>query len=140
MMSGVRSKDTKPELTIRRKLHVIGFRYRLHVKNMPGTPDLVLPKYNTVIFVNGCFWHQHPGCAKATIPTTRADWWEEKLNSNVDRDRKIKHELVEMGWNVITVWECDISKNADKVVALIARDLQEAKLARMTTIQFPQDI
>lgn len=123
MMAAVRTRDTKPELTIRGKLHRRGLRYRLHVKDLPGKPDLVLPKYRTVIFVNGCFWHQHQGCAKASIPTTRTKWWRDKLRGNVQRDRKSINLLEEMGWSVITVWECEILKNADTVADFIFQEL-----------------
>lgn len=107
-MSQISGKDTKPEMMVRRFLHANGFRYRLHVKELPGKPDLVLPKYNTVIFVNGCFWHAHEGCKYFKIPETNTDFWEEKLNGNKERDEKNKEILKSEGWNTITVWSCEL--------------------------------
>lgn len=110
-MSKIRSKDTKPELFVRKFLHSHGFRYRLHVKDLPGKPDIVLPKYKTVIFVNGCFWHGHNGCRYYVIPKTRTDWWIDKINKNKSNDEKSKQKLIELGWNVLEIWECDLKKN-----------------------------
>lgn len=106
MMSGIRAKDTKPELTLRRSLHALGFRYRLHGKDLPGKPDLVLPKYRAVIFAHGCFWHQHPGCRYASTPATRAEFWASKLGSNVARDNASRSALLLADWRVATIWEC----------------------------------
>lgn len=106
MMAGIRGKDTEPELALRRSLHALGFRYRLHVKGIPGKPDLVLPKYKAVIFVHGCFWHRHPGCRYATTPSTRPDFWAAKFDANVARDKAVQTVLVQKGWRVATVWEC----------------------------------
>lgn len=107
-MSRIRGKDTKPEMLVRKFLHAQGFRYRLHVKNLPGKPDLVLPKYKTVIFVHGCFWHGHEGCKYFVIPKTRTEWWMNKINGNVANDIT-KHALLkEVGWNVIQIWECEL--------------------------------
>jgi DNA mismatch endonuclease (patch repair protein) len=108
MMSGIRSRDTKPELRVRRWLHARGLRYRLHDRRLPGTPDVVLAKYNTVIFVHGCFWHQHPGCRFAYRPSTRADFWGAKLSRNVSRDSSQQSALVAAGWRVLTIWECEV--------------------------------
>ena len=105
IMANVRSKDTSPELQIRKALHKLGFRYRLHPKNLPGHPDLVLPKYKAVIFVHGCFWHRH-GCHMSTTPKTRQDFWNEKFAANVERDRRVAEELRAQGWKVLVVWEC----------------------------------
>lgn len=107
-MSQIRSKDSKPEMIVRRFLHGQGFRYSLHKKGMPGNPDLVLRKHKTVIFVHGCFWHGHNDCRYFKIPETRKDWWEQKLQSNKLRDKKNKKDLTDLGWNVITVWECEL--------------------------------
>jgi len=107
-MSQISGKDTKPEMIVRKFLHNSGFRYRLHVKELPGKPDLVLPKYNSVIFVHGCFWHAHEGCKYFKIPETRTDWWKEKLFGNKERDEKHVRQLDEQGWNVITIWECEL--------------------------------
>ncbi len=105
MMSAVRAKDTQPELAIRRRLFARGFRYRLHGDDLPGTPDIVLPKYSAVIFVNGCFWHRH-GCPHSQLPATRTEWWRHKLEGNKRRDQETVRELKSRGWRVLTVWEC----------------------------------
>lgn len=110
MMSGIRGKDTQPELIVRKFLHAKGLRYRLHVKNLPGKPDIVLPKYKTVVFVHGCFWHQHTNCKYAAKPNTRPDFWEKKLSENVARDQYQMAALQGLGWQVIVVWECEISR------------------------------
>jgi DNA mismatch endonuclease (patch repair protein) len=109
MMSKIKGKDTKPELIVRRALHKAGFRYRLHVSNLPGRPDIVLPKYKTVIFVHGCFWHKHD-CKYFKWPKTRVDFWKEKINNNVDRDQFTLQRLNLTGWNVLIVWECELQK------------------------------
>jgi len=116
-MSQIQAKDTKPEMLVRKFLHANGFRYRLHVKDLPGKPDLVLPKYNTVIFVHGCFWHAHENCKYFTIPKTRTDWWKEKLFGNRKRDEKHIEQLEQSGWNVILVWECEL-KGDEKLETL----------------------
>lgn len=125
IMSKVGSKDTKPEKLVRSALHRLGYRFRLHDKKLPGKPDLVLPKYKTVIFVHGCFWHQHSGCGKASIPRTNRAFWQEKLEKNVIRDRKVNVQLTEMGWNVITVWECDVKKHLSEVIGEIDNSLKK---------------
>jgi DNA mismatch endonuclease (patch repair protein) len=107
-MSQVSGKDTKPEMTVRKFLHSNGFRYRLHVKDLPGKPDLVLSKYNSVIFVHGCFWHLHGDCKYSSIPDTRTEWWKKKLYRNKERDEKDIQDLEEEGWNVVIVWECQL--------------------------------
>ncbi len=106
-MSRIRGKDTKPEMAVRRYLHARGFRYRLHVKDLPGKPDIVLPRYRTVIFVHGCFWHQHPGCGHAVMPKSNAAFWAAKLRANTERDIRHRARLEELGWRVITIWECE---------------------------------
>ena len=107
MMSGIRGKNTAPELATRKYLHSQGFRFRLHVKDLPGKPDIVLPKYRTVIFVHGCFWHQHPGCKAAVMPKSNTKFWAEKLTGNVKRDARNISELVKLGWKCLIVWECE---------------------------------
>lgn len=107
-MSQIRGKDTKPEMIVRKFLHSKGFRYRLHVKDLPGKPDIVLKKYKTVIEVQGCFWHGHEGCKFFKLPETRREWWEEKIRQTQRRDRANHQKLEEMGWNVIVVWECEL--------------------------------
>lgn len=106
-MSRIRSRDTKPELIVRRLLHRMGYRFRLHRKDLPGSPDIVLPRDRTVIFVHGCFWHRHEGCRCAYNPKSRVDFWQKKFLQNVERDRKVRHELKNLGWRVLVVWECE---------------------------------
>ena len=107
-MSRIRSNDTKPELMVRSFLFQRGFRFRLHVKNLPGHPDIVLPKYRTVVEVRGCFWHRHPGCKKTTTPSTHADFWQRKFTDNIARDQRIEAELRKLGWRIIVIWECEV--------------------------------
>lgn len=109
-MSRIKGKDTKPELLVRRFLHKQGFRYRLHVKDLPGKPDIVLPRYKTVIFVNGCFWHGHEGCKYYVVPKTRTEWWRTKINRNVVKDLTSRESLTSNGWKVVEIWECDLKK------------------------------
>jgi DNA mismatch endonuclease (patch repair protein) len=106
-MSRIKSKNTRPELVVRTLLHALGYRFRLHSDKLPGRPDIVLPKYNTVIFVHGCFWHRHKGCKYAYEPKTRKEYWAEKFEKNIYRDKLNHQKLVEMGWKVITIWECE---------------------------------
>ena len=113
-MSQVQAKDTKPEMMVRKFLHTNGFRYRLHVKDLPGKPDLVLPKYNSVIFVHGCFWHAHEGCKDFKIPKTRTEWWKNKLFGNRQRDEKHVRQLKDLGWKVIVIWECELKSDIIK--------------------------
>ena len=108
LMSRVRAKDTKPEMVVRSFLHRNGFRFRLHVKTLPGTPDIVLPKYKTVIDIRGCFWHRHPGCKKTTTPSTHVDFWQKKFTDNIARDQRIEAELRRLGWHIIVIWECEV--------------------------------
>jgi len=108
-MSNIRSKNTKPEEKIRKELFARGFRYRKNVKTLPGHPDIVLPKYRTVIFVNGCFWHKHD-CGRFVWPLSNQDYWVPKINRNVERDQLNKSELEKLGWKVLTVWECSLKK------------------------------
>ena len=108
-MSSVKHESTKPEEYVRKFLFSHGFRYRKNDKRYPGKPDIVLPKYKTIIFVNGCFWHQHPNCKKAVIPEANRDYWMEKLKKNVSRDKAVQQRLRDQGWNVIIVWECEVS-------------------------------
>ena len=111
-MSRIKGKDTKIEVKVRSWLFSKGFRFRKNDRRYPGTPDIVLPKYKTVIFINGCFWHRHEGCRYATIPKTRTEFWQEKFDRNVANDRMHKEELETMGWRVITLWECELKKNS----------------------------
>ena len=107
-MSHVRGKDTKPEVMVRKFLFAQGFRYRLYRKDLPGKPDIVLPKYNTVIFINGCFWHGHSGCKYATIPKANHDFWLAKISGNIERDKSNYAKLYELGWKVIEIWQCEL--------------------------------
>lgn len=109
-MSRIKSKDTKPEMLVRSALHRAGYRFRLHVKELPGKPDIVLPKYKTVIFVHGCFWHRHKRCSGATMPSTNQDFWKEKFRQNVKRDKKEQSALKRLGWKVIVIWECELKE------------------------------
>ena len=111
IMSRIRSKDTKPEVLVRSYLFSKGLRFRKNDKRYPGTPDIVLPKYKTVIFVNGCFWHLHEGCKYARIPKSNIEFWKKKLYGNKKRDKHNQKALEEMGWKVITVWECELKKD-----------------------------
>ena len=109
-MSRIRCKDTKPEEMVRKALFSKEFRYRKNDKRLPGKPDIVLPKYKTVIFVNGCFWHGHEGCKYYVIPKTNTDFWVDKIKKNIERDAQKNNQLKELGWRVITVWECELKK------------------------------
>ncbi|WP_127651336.1 very short patch repair endonuclease [Pseudomonas koreensis] len=106
MMSMIKSKNTKPEMIVRSMCHELGFRYRLHRKDLPGSPDLVFPKHRLCIFVHGCFWHRHPGCKYAYTPKSRPDFWLPKLAKNVERDLQVQERLKALGWKVVIVWEC----------------------------------
>lgn len=112
MMSGIKSKNTKPEMMIRRFLHAKGFRYRLHVRALPGSPDICLPKYKTVILVQGCFWHRHKGCPLSYMPSSNVEKWRAKFKQNVQRDRKNLRALTNEGWRIIILWECGL-RNPD---------------------------
>jgi len=111
-MSRIPAKDTKPEITVRSILHKKGFRFRIHNSKLPGKPDIVLRKYNTVIFIHGCFWHQHPGCQRATKPKSNKEYWMNKLKRNKNRFIEVKNKLKKMGWTVIVIWECEIKDKA----------------------------
>lgn len=125
MMSRVRSKGTAPELALRFALHSAGFRFRLHRKDLPGKPDIVLPKYKCVIFVHGCFWHQHEGCIKATMPKTNIEFWQNKLAANVRRDKSNQDDLSMLGWRAFVVWECDIKKDLSSVIKQLVDHIRE---------------
>lgn len=117
-MSRVRSVDTNPEKIVRSWLHLNGWRFRLHDKTLPGSPDIVMKKYGTVIFIHGCFWHSHQGCRRAAIPKTNREFWEKKLKGNVERDKKAREQLSQMGWKVIVIWECEIKNGKFREVIL----------------------
>lgn len=119
-MAAVHSKDTKPEVLVRKFLFAKGLRFRVCDKKLPGKPDIVLPKYKTVIFIDGCFWHGHEGCKLSHLPHTRVDFWRNKINTNKLRDRRNDTDLTNAGWRVIRLWECEIRNKASQVVALDA--------------------
>jgi len=118
MMSGIRGKDSRPEKIVRSLLHLAGYRFRLHRKDLPGTPDVVLPKHRIVVFVHGCFWHRHMRCRLSKLPSTRSDFWATKLRSNTMRDEAAFAKLAEMGWRVLCVWEC-ATRGADAQETLL---------------------
>lgn len=107
-MSRIKSGNTKPELVVRSLLHSMGYRFRLHRKDLPGKPDIVLPKYRSVIFVHGCFWHRHHKCKYAYNPKSNMDFWQKKFKANIERDVRVIKELKDLGWNILIVWECEI--------------------------------
>ena len=111
MMAAIRGCNTKPETTLRKALHAMGLRYRLHRKDLPGRPDIVLPSRKAVIFVHGCFWHRHEGCRFASVPATRPDFWNEKFRANVERDRRTLSALHNAGWRTAVVWECALKND-----------------------------
>lgn len=135
IMRAVRSKDTKPELLVRRCLHALGFRFRLHRRDLPGSPDIVLPRWRAVVFVHGCFWHLH-GCPKSRMPATRREFWETKLRRNAERDGEAREFLKASGWRVFVVWECALTGPrrlppevlAERLLALLASDLDEGRI------------
>lgn len=115
MMSGIRGRNTRPELVLRTALHARGFRFRLHVSDLPGKPDLVFPKHHAVIQVHGCFWHRH-GCSKTTSPSTNAEFWEKKFRQNVERDVKTEASLEKLGWRFGLIWECALGKQVETIL------------------------
>ena len=115
-MSAIKSKNTKPEITLRKLLHSMGYRFRLHRKDLPGSPDIVLPKYKTVIFVHGCFWHRHENCKYATTPKTRKEFWEKKFRENINRDNLNQANLSLKGWKIIIIWECQLKGDIKKLI------------------------
>ena len=119
MMAGIGSRDTVPELVLRWALHARGLRYRLHDRNLPGTPDLVFRRFGAVCFVHGCFWHRHIGCSYTTTPATRKEFWQAKFHANVSRDKRNQHHLLEAGWRVAIVWECALRKQGELQIALM---------------------
>ena len=124
VMKAVHGKNTRPERVIRSALHGAGYRFRIHRNDLPGKPDIVLPRYRTIIFVNGCFWHQHPGCKKATIPQNNRPFWQKKLSRTIQRDAANHKKLTVQGWNVITIWECQIACSMDKTMQDVFEQLK----------------
>lgn len=124
-MSRIRSKNTKPEIRVRKKLFAAGFRYRLNVKNLPGKPDLVFKKYKTAVFVHGCFWHGHEQCRYFVTPKTQTEFWTAKINGNIRRDLDNERKLLDAGWQVLTVWECELKKNRiDETIELLQKNIK----------------
>lgn len=122
-MSRITGKNTKPEILLRSLLHRQGFRFRLHDEQLPGKPDIVLPRYRTVIFVNGCFWHRHKNCKFAYTPKSRKEFWLKKFERTVKRDQEKQEALINMGWQVIVAWECELNKQREKIIADISLKL-----------------
>jgi DNA mismatch endonuclease, patch repair protein len=118
-MSRIRSKDTRPEFIVRSMLHRMGYRFRIHVKGLPGCPDIVLPKYRAVIFVHGCFWHRHPGCKYAYTPKSRQAFWTKKFQKTVERHEIVTRELERQGWKTMVVWECETANTQKIYIKLI---------------------
>ena len=135
LMSRIRGKNTTPEMIVRRAAHRLGLRFRIHRRDMPGTPDIVLRKYDLVIFVHGCFWHRHEGCRRCTTPKTRVAFWNEKFRKNVERDQRDGDALRKRGWNVLTVWECQ-TKNLTGLDALLI-DATVGRASHMEQIDLP---
>ena len=124
VMAKIKSTDTKPEILLRSILHGLGFRFRIYKSDLPGKPDIVLPKYRTVIFVHGCFWHQHSDCKKATIPLQNREFWANKLYKNKERDKAVSLILQSMGWNVVTIWECQLRPRAiNDIIPQLVNDI-----------------
>ena len=127
-MSRIRSRDTKPEKKVRKALFRSGFRYRVNVKPLPGSPDIVLPKYRTAIFVNGCFWHGHKGCKYYTVPETNVEFWTDKISKNKERDALNNQRLESLSWSIITIWECELKSNAfDATMDRVISELHQNK-------------
>lgn len=124
-MSRIKGKNTKPEVLLRSLLHHAGFRFRIHADNLPGKPDIVLPRYNTVIFVNGCFWHRHKNCKYAYSPKSRQDFWQEKFSRTVQRDQEKTKKLIKDGWQVHTVWECELKNDLEAVINDLISEIKE---------------
>lgn len=123
-MSRIRGRDTGPEIILRSLLHRAGYRFRLHDRKLSGRPDIVLAKYRTAILVHGCFWHRHEGCSNATTPSTRRDFWQAKFDGNVARDQANEERLIDLGWRVIVVWECELKKGPEGVLQSINKSLR----------------
>ena len=136
-MSHIRSRDTRPETMVRHYLFSRGFRYRKNVRALPGTPDIVLGRYRTVIFVNGCFWHGHEGCQYYTVPKTNTEFWVDKVRRNKERDVKVQYELASMGWHCITIWECELKpKVRENTLESLAYTLNRIFLQDRTLKQY----
>lgn len=136
-MAAIHSKDTKPEVVVRRYLWGHGFRYRLNHPRLPGKPDIVMRKYRTCIFVNGCFWHGHEECRYYTVPKTNTEFWQKKITRNQERDREVQHKLAFMGWHSITIWECQLKpREREKTLQSLAYTLNSIFLADHTVKRY----
>jgi len=120
IMSRVSGRNTKPELAVRSSLHNMGYRFRLHRKDLPGKPDITLPKHKKVIFVHGCFWHGHAGCPRSKRPTTNQEFWREKLDKNIERDKATVNALKQLGWEIITIWTCEVNDTSNLKIKLLS--------------------
>lgn len=131
IMSNISGKETKPEILVRKILFAKGFRYRKNDKRYPGKPDIVLPKYKTVIFINGCFWHGHKNCEKAKLPETNYNFWKNKIEGNIERDKRNYEQLKNLGWNVIVLWQCQLNnkRNIDKTIKDLIQNLRNQRTA-----------
>lgn len=137
MMASIKGSDTKPELVVRSVLHSIGFRFRLHRVDLPGRPDIVLPRYRLAVLVHGCFWHRHAGCRFAYSPKTNQDFWSKKLHSNVLRDRQVLSGLHKLGWRTLIVWECHIRGAVD--LPVLSRRLERAVRSNVKHAELPKE-
>jgi len=142
MMAGIRGADTRPEIAVRSFLHRRGFRFRLRARELPGRPDIVLPKYGAVVFVHGCFWHRHPNCRFAYVPKTRRAFWLDKFAENVERDRAVARRLRDLEWRVFVVWECEITEArllrlCEKIRSIDANAREPGRMARTRLVRHP---
>lgn len=131
-MQAIKGKNTRPEIILRSSLHRLGYRFRIHYRDLPGRPDIVMPKHKTVIDVRGCFWHRHEGCNKSTMPGTNIRFWKEKFQRTVERDRINRKKLESLGWNVIVVWECEIPRCPEKREEFARRLMENVERHRQT--------
>ena len=127
-MAQIRSKDTSIEVKVRKYLFAQGFRFRKNDKRFPGKPDIVLPKYKTVVYIHGCFWHRHSGCKRATMPKSKTEYWEEKFQRNVKNDTLHVEQIKDMGWNPIVIWECEINKNFDATMDKLIETIRNGEV------------
>jgi DNA mismatch endonuclease (patch repair protein) len=126
-MSRISGRNTKPEILVRKLIHRLGFRFRLHIRTLPGTPDIVLPKHKKIIFVHGCFWHGHENCRRSKRPSTNIGFWDPKIAGNIERDKAIIEKLTELGWKTLTIWQCEIKDQAKLSELLFGYLLNEGK-------------
>ena len=139
-MARIRARDTRPELAVRRLLHSLGYRYRLHRRELPGSPDICFPSRKKAVFVHGCFWHRHKGCTRTTQPKTRAPFWEDKFRKNVIRDRRNMADLAELGWTAMVVWECE-TKHVERLAPRLMGFLDGSRcLSKRRTVAGPFEL